>query len=389
MCPDTHPESAVRNAWEARQAALAEFGGYALRSTDLDAILQQACVLVARGLDASISKVLEALPGGQELLLRAAVGLPPELGVAGMTRVPADVKSAAGYALKAGEPVISHIPTETRFEISAIVRRSGMQSSVNVLIPGEGKAFGALEVDSPEDRRFTADDINFLQTYANLLAAAVERQRASALLETLAHEREILLRELQHRVKNDLQVIMGFLTLEARQSEGLETRARLERARERVNALRLVHEQLFKRGQVGRVDLANYLRELCRARLRMHDVGADDGIGLEFALADVAVDHDRAISIGLIANEFLTNSLKYAFPMGSGIIRIVLEAQPPGRARLELADNGIGLNTTSGAQGDGMGMRLIGMLARQIHAETEWSDAPGARLVLSFPMERS
>src|SRR4051795_12685180 len=101
-----------QHAWSEQQAALAEFGLIALRSQDLDAILQRACELVARGLRAPIAKVLEALPERDELLLRAAVGVPSEVATTGKTTVPGGHGSAAGYIMLADEPVISHVPTE-------------------------------------------------------------------------------------------------------------------------------------------------------------------------------------------------------------------------------------------------------------------------------------
>jgi hypothetical protein len=126
--------------WSEQQDALAEFGQFTLSSLDLDLILQRACELVARGLQAPIAKILQTLPGSDDLLIRAAVGLPPEIAVAGVTTVPGGRGSAAGYALLEGEPIISHIPTEIRFEVSEVVRRSNVVVSANVLIGGASEA---------------------------------------------------------------------------------------------------------------------------------------------------------------------------------------------------------------------------------------------------------
>jgi hypothetical protein len=126
--------------WSEQQDALAEFGQFTLSSLDLDLILQRACELVARGLQAPVAKILQTLPGSDDLLIRAAVGLPPEIAVAGVTTVPGGRGSAAGYALLEGEPIISHIPTEIRFEVSEVVRRSNVVVSANVLIGGASEA---------------------------------------------------------------------------------------------------------------------------------------------------------------------------------------------------------------------------------------------------------
>lgn len=373
-----------RETWLGRQEALARFGAQALRASDLPALLQEACSLVAQGLDASIAKVLEPVPGRGDLLLSAAVGLPPELAEPGMTRVPGGHNSAAGYALATGEPVISHIPSETRFEPSEIVLRAGVTYSANVLIQADSDRHGTLEVDRVDDRPFTKDDINFVATYANLLGAAIVRQRAAARVDELLREKELLLRELQHRVKNDLQVIMALVTLERREAAALEAQARLDSIRDRVDSLRLVHERLFARESVGRVELAEYLRTLSVSRFQMHGLDPKGPIRLELALAEVAIDHDRAVPVGLIANEFLTNSLKYAFPMGRGIITVSAERLGEDRVRVTLADNGIGLSDIAAPAGSGLGTRLINMLAAQIDAEIDRSGADGVRLAITF-----
>lgn len=365
--------------WRDRQAALADFGIQALRSLDLDSILRQGCIQVARGLGVPIAKVMQALPDRDELLVRAASGLSPDLAVQGETRIPGGDRSAAGYALTVNEPVICHIATETRFRVSEIVRRAGVAVSANVVIPTQDGPFGALEVDSLEERRFSPEDVDFLRIYAVLLGAAVERQRAGGAVLTL-------MRELQHRVKNDLQVVTALLSLESSRTDSFETRGRLESVASRVDSLRLVHERLFAGGQVGHVDLADYLRALVLGRLRMHGLDTDDRIKVNLKLDPVVADHDRAVSIGLTVNEFLTNSLKYAFPMGRGVITAVLEQPVPDLLRLVVADNGIGMPAQKREGAPGMGIRLIGMMADQFGGRVEWSSEGGTRLSLTMPL---
>jgi GAF domain-containing protein len=167
-----------QQGWSEQQDALAEFGQFALSCFDLDLILQRACELVARGLQTPIAKIMQTIPGSEDLLIRAAVGLPRDVATAGVTKVPGGRGSAAGYTLVAGEPVISHIPTEKRFQVSEVVRRSDVIVSANVVIGATGEAFGTLEVDSLTERKFTHSDVSFLQNYANLLASALDRHKA-------------------------------------------------------------------------------------------------------------------------------------------------------------------------------------------------------------------
>jgi len=161
-----------------QQTTLAKFGELALRSDDLDEILTEACRLVGEALGTDLAKVMELQEDGETLLVRAGVGWKP--GVVGVVRLKATDDTSQGIALKTGEPVISpDIKTETRFRYPAFLTEHGVKAAANVLIiGGQNKPpFGVLQVDSREPRRFN-DDTDFLRSYANLLAAAVDRLRA-------------------------------------------------------------------------------------------------------------------------------------------------------------------------------------------------------------------
>ena len=207
MMHDTIP--ATRDQLEARlrqQAMLADFGRRALTTDDLDVLLRETAVLVAQGLGTEMSKVMELVPERDVLLLKAGVGWKP--GWVGTAMAGTDTRSAAGYTLKMGSPTISEdVASDPRFDPEEIVREHGVISSANVIIRGRGEPFGTLQVDSTTRRRFTGHDIDFLQGFANLLGAAIDRLEATRLLAAAAEERAVLLRELQHRVKNNLQTI--------------------------------------------------------------------------------------------------------------------------------------------------------------------------------------
>jgi PAS domain S-box-containing protein len=181
-----------------QQGALARFGELALRSNDLDEVLHEACRLVSEALGTDLAKVLERQEDDATLLVRAGIGWQP--GVVGKARVKAGPRSAEGYALQTGEPVISaNIDTEARFEYARFVKDAGVKALVNVIIIGpEGHPpYGVLEVDSRQPRAFTASDISFLRSYANLLAATVERRHVAA----EASRAEAALRESEERFR--------------------------------------------------------------------------------------------------------------------------------------------------------------------------------------------
>jgi len=160
------------------QVVLAKFGELALRSDSLDEILTEACRLVGEGLGTDLAKVIELQDDGQTMSVRAGVGWKP--GVVGKVTLKAVDGTSEGYALKTGEPMISpDTETETRFTYPPFLTDNGVRAVANVVIIGsEGRRpFGILQIDSRTPRHFTDDDVTFLRSYANLLAAAVDRLR--------------------------------------------------------------------------------------------------------------------------------------------------------------------------------------------------------------------
>ena len=164
-----------------QQGWLSELGLTALQSRDIGAILQEASRLAAAGLGTRFAKVLQYLPAENRFLVVAGVGWKP--GVVGAATIAGGFDSPAGYALHTGEPVVSdHQSREARFRFPALLLEHGITRAINVIIRGAGQAFGVLEVDSPADRAFSRHDVDFLQSAAHMLAAAIERQHADEVI---------------------------------------------------------------------------------------------------------------------------------------------------------------------------------------------------------------
>lgn len=158
-----------------RQRVLADFGEFALRSDDLDAVLTQACRLVAEALGTERAKLLEIEHAGRTLFVRAGVGW--DEGIVGRLRLPMAEHSSETYSIELGEPVITNdLATEDRFDFSGFLKDAGVKAIANVpvFLPG-GKPFGLLQVDSSEPRAFDDDDSQFLRTYATILGPMIDR----------------------------------------------------------------------------------------------------------------------------------------------------------------------------------------------------------------------
>lgn len=367
-----------------QQRILADFGIFALTSDDLDDVLRKACELVVAGLGETIAKVVEVRDGGEKLYLRTNVGF--EVSEENRWLKPGR-GSSAGHALMSGTSTISmDAPNDSRFERAIVIAELDIKSLANVLIPdvldGEGKWYGVLEVDSPKGNAFSDDEIDFLHIYANLVAAAVGRHRARKRMQVLLDEKEQLLRELQHRIKNNLAVVTGMVRLQSRQAEHPETVRQLDKIAQRVETLGLVHQELYTQQSTERIRLRPYLEALVKNLMAFNEAGTR-GITIETSIDDHIIETDIAIPIGLIINEFLTNSLKYAFDRSGGRIMLALSVTE-GAIRLVLRDDGRGLPEPFEAT-DGTGMTIIRGLANQLGGEPAWSSDGGAGLQVTFP----
>lgn len=170
------PKTNIHQDLLRQQTTLARFGELALRSNNLDQILTEACRLAGEALGTDLAKVVQLQDDGETLLVRAGVGW--KSGVVGTTTIKVTEHTSEGHALRTGEPMISpDIAKETRFTYPAFLIENGVRAVANVLIIGgkDRPPFGILQVDSRQPRKFTDSDTAFLRSYANLLAATVER----------------------------------------------------------------------------------------------------------------------------------------------------------------------------------------------------------------------
>lgn len=206
--------------------------------------------------------------------------------------------------------------------------------------------------------------------------------RTNALSAAL-REREVLLSEIHHRVKNNLQLVSSMLALQAR-SAGPETKHALAEGQRRIDSIALVHEQLYGSRNLSAVNLARYaealITELCRAS------GVADQVEVRLELVDVELVPERAIPCALVVSELVTNALKHAFPGDRrGVLTVRLERQPPSRLRLTVTDDGIGLGWNFPSEApDSLGLDLVAIFAKQLDAELEVKREAGTCFVLTF-----
>jgi two-component sensor histidine kinase len=367
-----------------QQEILASLGVTALHGASFDELLDSTARMVAQGLHAEFSKILEYIPSEGRFLVRAGVGWQP--GVVGVATVGADLASPAGFALRTGKPVISnHLENEERFRTPEILRQHGIHRAMNVVLQGDGRPFGVLEVDSRSDDEFIEHDLAFLQGAANLLGMAIERERHERNLKAAIDRQQVLLKEMDHRVKNSLMIVSSMLRLQASEVGDEVLTRHLTEAAQRVMAVAKAHDQLFQGSDVERMDIGNYIDTVCRDL----DASLECAIRVD-AQPGIEIATDRAISTALIVNELIANAAKYASPGRPGS-EIVIRVSAGDRDDLVVSvrDHGDGLPADFDlATPKGLGMRIIVAFVKQLGGTLAIrAHDPGTEFVITVPRQ--
>lgn len=351
---------------------LADLGTAALGSTDLDKLLGTASGLVAEGMEAKFCKVLELMPDGGRFLVRAGVGW--HEGVVGHAMIGAGDDSPAGHALRVEAPVISNdLDRETRFRTPTLLIEHGIRRAMNIAISVDDKPFGVLETDGHHPGEFSEDDISFLRASANMIGMAIARVRRESELRELARSREVLVREADHRIKNSLQMVVSLLSLQRSRLKEQQAVAALDDAIARVFAIAESHRALHQSTDFSTIMLGRMLSDLCE---HVGHLSTTIAIGCSCE-SGIELDAERAIPLGLIVSELLTNALRHAYPDGrSGMVRL-RAAMNGDDIEVTIHDDGVGMPADTAAGQGSLGTTIINALVRQIRAEFSVSSVPG------------
>jgi PAS domain S-box-containing protein len=213
-----------------------------------------------------------------------------------------------------------------------------------------------------------------------------DRKRGEEALRASLREKEVLLKEVHHRVKNNLQLISSLLALQASQLKDRAAAEAFTESQNRVRAMALVHENLYRSGDLASVRLAGHIESLCAYLFRSYNVDPDR-IVMDPGVAEVTLDLDRSIRVGLLVNELVSNALKHAFPAGrSGRVLVQLDMSRAGWYTLVVSDNGVGLppQLTPG-HSDSLGLQLIADLTEQLGGTLTLDREGGTTYSIRFP----
>lgn len=197
-------------------------------------------------------------------------------------------------------------------------------------------------------------------------------------------EKEVLLAEIQHRVKNNLAVIIGLLNFQNEAAESVETKNALRDAKNRVMSIAMVHDQLYRKDDLTKINLNKYLSELITELLRSHPVFST--IPINKFMQDLELSITKTVPLGLIVNEVITNSFKHGFQNNKAPKIDLQLTRIDNIAALSISDNGVGFPPKEKINKQSLGLTLIESLTDQIDGKVQFSNSNGARVEISFPL---
>ena len=197
------------------------------------------------------------------------------------------------------------------------------------------------------------------------------------------NENELLLREIHHRVKNNLEVVSGLLALQSAKMNDPKMQEVMLASQNRVHSMGILHQKLYQSEHLAFIEMKNYFQNLCLNILDSYN--ETERIKVNINMSDLELDVDTAVPLGLIVNELLTNSLKYAFPNGEkGTIELSLENVGEDNYQLKISDNGVGKPSDQKATGTGFGTQLVDLLTSQIDGKLFTEVVNGTSILINF-----
>lgn len=226
------------------------------------------------------------------------------------------------------------------------------------------------------------------ETYiaTSIVRDITERKKAEQLIKTSLEEKEVLIKEIHHRVKNNLQVISSLINLQSYQIRGKQNKELFKESQNRIKSIAFIHEKLYQSKDLARIDFKEYTESMVSSLFRSYGTSLDK-VALNIEAEEVLLRIDSAIPCGLIINELISNSLKHAFPDGKrGEINIGLHSSNEKDIELVVSDNGVGIpEDLDFRKTKSLGLRLVTILAEdQLHGQIKVNRKKGTKFQIKF-----
>jgi PAS domain S-box-containing protein len=313
--------------------------------------------------------------------LRYATGI-PDTAVEAIREIPLDEAPYAGFLV---EPKPLFVDGR---EVSRVPHAAelGLESLATVPLYRYDALIGALNVGSFQRHTFSQAEKELLTAIGNEVGVVIAKLQADELIKAALKERETLLKEIHHRVKNNMQVVSSLLSLQADRATNVEAQAVLTASQSQIRSMALIHEKLYSSGTLSEIDFADYVESLIDELLRMYNV-APGAITITTDIEDVHFGVDTAMPCALILNELVSNCLKYAFPdERTGEVTIGFQ-YADGSYAMTVADDGVGFPADVNFRATGsLGMQLVTALVGQLNGTIEMNREDGTSFVISFSL---
>ncbi len=285
------------------------------------------------------------------------------------------------FALKLGADRFYRKPVDLR------VFMDNIRELMEEIAKAPDRARPAIQADEKEILKLYSERlVNKLELkMLSLEKEVAERKRTEEALMASLQEKEVLLQEVHHRVKNNMQVISSLFNLQVNHTADGECRRILIEGQTRIRSMSLVHEQLYRSRDLSRIDLAGYIKGLAAHlfSVYLHD---STRVRMEANFEELLLDINSAIPCGLILNELISNAIKHAFPGDrTGLVRIGLRRTPEGAVELRVADDGVGLPEGLDIQkAETLGLQIVHLLIEQLEGVLEVDRTRGTAVTLTF-----
>jgi two-component sensor histidine kinase len=384
-----------------QQAAVAHFGSFALRESDVLKVLTEAARICAECLSVPFSKVCRYRVEENDLLIEAGHGW--HAGVIGNVVSRADVTSPQGRAFITGKPSICNdLRNDNDFKLPSFYAEHGIVSTIDVVIKGsDDQPYGVLEIDNDQQHDYDQHDIDFLTGFANVLAEAVATSARTSVLQStiermkvlvaekdrLLDQKKVLAEELQHRVRNNLQLVYGMLSKQLGDTPDAAGQRGIKAISRRVSTLAQVYDHLLGSEMTRTTDFGGYLRSLC---LNLAEIQAvpGDSVTLTCDSDAIVLDLDVVTALGIVVAEVVTNSYDHAFPDGNSGSIIVSVRRVDGDgdiATMTISDDGTGFLAKAESKRHGLG--LVRRLVEQIRGSAVVESSHGTVWTIKIPVE--
>jgi two-component sensor histidine kinase len=384
-----------------QQSAVAQFGSFALRESDLLKVLTEAARVCAECLSVPFSKVCRYRETDNDLLIEAGHGW--HAGVVGNVVSRADPTSPQGRAFVTGKPSICNdLRDDNDFELPPFYAEHGIVSTIDVVIKGsDDQPYGVLEIDNNEQHDYDQHDVDFLTGFANVLAEAVATSVRTGILQStidrmkvlveekdrLLEQKKVLAEELQHRVRNNLQLVYGMLSKQLDDTPDKAGQRGIKAISRRVSTLAKVYDHLLGNEMTRTTDFGGYVKSLC---LNLAEIQAapDGSVTLTCDSDAIVLDLDVVTALGIVVAEVVTNSYDHAFPGGKRGSIIVSVRRADGDAdvaTLTISDDGTGFLAKAENKRHGLG--LVRRLVEQVRGSAVINSDRGTVWTIKIPLE--